>query len=950
MLFGEKLRLSLLKIFDIQEDELRKTLLLQLNIFLIITTLLIVKPTISSLFLTELTAEALPQAYILTAISAIIGYYFYDKWLEVCTLNKIITRTLIGCILSLIIFGFAFTFKVAHGNFMFIPYIWVAIYGLLTASQFWILANLVYNVREAKKVFGFIGAGAIAGGIFGGYLTSVLTYFISSENILFVAAIVLSGCIPITRYMWNNEVDKTHHVPMSKRVEHKGASPLKLIWNSKLLTYISCVVGISVIVAKLVDFQYNDFALKTFDDPEKLTSFFGFWFSTLSVISLLIQLFFTKKIVGTFGVANSLLWLPTGILIGSILLLLFPVLAVIIFIKIVDGSLKQSVNKAAMELLVIPIPIDIKKKTKTYIDVVIDSIATGIAGFVLIFLIHGLDLTTTHVSFITIILITLWIFFILKVKKAYIVAFKNLLTTPNSKAKKHHHYEEMPISSIVDTIKRVFKTGSEGQILHMLNRTKEVNDERFFYDIEKLLEHESSSVRALAIENLYSLRTKDLSSKIKGFVFDEDPEVQIDAFRYLLRNFKEKTAYFIKDQLESDNNDIVNAVMIALSIELNNKKKLISICGLYEHLDNDISTLETLKGEDEKNKIITILEVIGNLKIERYYSLIHKYLKSKDQDILIAAINNAAKTKKTIFLDDIIEQLSEKNIRKTALDAINSYGKNIISELENKIINEAIEDHEDAIFIPMAIEHFNSQSAINSLITIVEKGEYSITIEAIESLRRLKNDNPKLKIKDRFIVEKILQECYIYESMLSSLHSQIIIKYKDVNENHKEEKEARNGLIRILEQRLDRQLHRIFGFLGIKYPPSDIDSVLQIILNGPEEQRANAIEFLDSMLDIQLKKELIPIAESALVDNEISNELIKKLNLKIYSEVECYKLLLERNDTKLKHAVIYLIEKTNNKNFIPLLEMALKDKNISIRNQAFQVIEYLSSQETVLNR
>ena len=54
------LKKYILKAFDLKEEELKKTLFLQLNIFLLITTLLIVKPTINSLFLSELTSDALP--------------------------------------------------------------------------------------------------------------------------------------------------------------------------------------------------------------------------------------------------------------------------------------------------------------------------------------------------------------------------------------------------------------------------------------------------------------------------------------------------------------------------------------------------------------------------------------------------------------------------------------------------------------------------------------------------------------------------------------------------------------------------------------------------------------------------------------------------------------------------------------------------------------------------
>ncbi|MGY8914999.1 MAG: Npt1/Npt2 family nucleotide transporter, partial [Flavobacteriales bacterium] len=115
---------------------------------------------------------------------------------------------------------------------------------------------------------------------------------------------------------------------------------------------------------------------------------------------------------------------------------------------------------------------------------------------------------------------------------------------------------------------------------------------------------------------------------------------------------------------------------------------------------------------------------------------------------------------------------------------------------------------------------------------------------------------------------------------------------------------------------------------------------LNTILNGKEEQRVHAVEFLDNILDKQLKKDLIPVAESTLMET-ISEEQIKKLNLKVYSESECYHALLERRDVKLKQAVLYLIEKTKDKKFMPLVEMALNDKNEKIRNKAAEMLDSL---------
>ena len=41
------------------------------------------------------------------------------------------------------------------------------ILGVLLISQFWTLANVVYDPRQAKRLFGFVGGGAPLGGIAG---------------------------------------------------------------------------------------------------------------------------------------------------------------------------------------------------------------------------------------------------------------------------------------------------------------------------------------------------------------------------------------------------------------------------------------------------------------------------------------------------------------------------------------------------------------------------------------------------------------------------------------------------------------------------------------------------------------------------------------------------------------------------------------------------------------
>jgi AAA family ATP:ADP antiporter len=384
---------------------------------------------------------------------------------------------------------------------------------------------------------------------------------------------------------------------------------------------------------------------------------------------------------------------------------------------------------------------------------------------------------------------------------------------------------------------------------------------------------------------------------------------------------------------------------VGLSLELRNNALLQGRFSLENRIENALLQLTCLSTEQEKtNKIQAILEAIGNAKVERFYEVINTNIESTNIPVANTAIIAASKTLEERFINVIVPKLSGKETRKASIEALFFYGEPIIDILYDKKLKEHDIDLEDAAVVVMVLEKFASQKAVNTLIKLTGELEHTVKIEAIEALKRLKWKHPHLKINDRFIVDRILDECNLYQNTLSVIHSQIIIRYKRNTEipESQEENDARNGLIHLLELRLDRQLQRIFQFLGIKYPPRDVDPILNTILHGKEEQRIHAIEFLDNILDIQLKKELIPVAESILVE-PFSEEKLKNLNIKVLSESECYHALLKRKDVKLRLAVLHLIEKINEPKFNSLLEMVLEDSHEKVRKKAADILQTMNN-------
>ncbi|MDO1513755.1 Npt1/Npt2 family nucleotide transporter [Maribacter confluentis] len=930
------------KIFDVREGEFKVSLWMLAYIFLVIAVLLIIKPTVNALFLSELGIEQLPFAFLLVAVTAVATSYFYSRAVSKFPLKKVIETTLISSIIILIGLGILLSLNVVSGILLYFFYIWVAIYAVLSASQFWVLANLVFNIREAKRLFGFIGSGAIIGGIFGGYLTSILAPLIGNENLMFVASLLLFFCIPLLRKIWHIRVKKNGSIKKHKTASNISEAPLRLILKSKHLTYIACIVAVSVVVAKLVDYLFSEFASTAFTDADELTAFFAFWFSTFNLLSLVIQLFFTHRIVGIWGVGFSLLLLPLGIFGGSMLFLMLPELSAVVVIKAMDGVLKQSIHKSASELLTLPLPFDLKNRTKSFIDVVVDSLATGIAGCLLIFVVRGLDLPSIYIGALIIALVCLWLYFIYKVRIEYYKTFRSNLEMLTDSSKKTKKISTTKVS-VVSGMRTVFANGTEAQILFMLDKLMEINDKRFAADVEQLLGHPSNKVKLSAIQNLYFLNSKTMTAKVSELLLIDDRELTIATLAYIL-SFAHKDKSFVFDAyLEHSNERIAMAALYCLARAAKNNYSLKQRYGLVDRISKAI---DKINDRDDSYKE-AVIEILGIANLPLFYNTLGTYLYDDSEHVVRTTIKAIGTATDSFLVQLIIPFLIQKKYRATVMEAFKLFGPSIIPLL-GKQVQERKQPLEVLRFIPAAIQSFHSKESVHQLLGILTDNDLTVRLEVVRALSAIRASHPYLKFNRYKVVSVIFDECKLHHQTLSAMHTQIIISYRNRTKSKKEitdaERDARTSLLELLERRLDTGLERIFKLLGLRYQQKDVAIAYEGLLSQKQEAQQNAIEFLDNLLTGELKRKLLPIIEESAMDIS-SEEELQKIKHKIPTELECFKLLLQGNDLKIKLAVLYLIAQQKEPKFLPMVEGQLNDPDPKIRSFALNAFTSLSPQK-----
>jgi len=924
------------KLFDIREGERVRVFLMTLYIFLVISSLMIIKPTCTSLFLSKFTASHLPYVFILVAVFASLVASLYSGLLKRISLISLIVKTLQISILSLLAFRVLLSIDVLQGLTLYIFYVWSAIFALISASQFWILVNIIFNPRDAKRLIGFIGSGAIAGGITGGYLTKIFALYLGSKNMIFICILFLFACIYIARRLASGtkQDEKLQKFRQQQHAETVIDQPLTIILNSRHLLLLAGIIGLSVMVGKLVEFQFSAIASSSIPDEDQLTAFFGFWFSNLNIVSLLIQLFLTRRIVGVLGVGTSLFFLPIGILLSALIILISPSLWSAIMIKMTDGSLKNSLNKAGLELLALPIPVNIKTQAKTFIDVFVDSFATGMGGLLLLFVTVLLGFTTQKVSLIIILFVFFWLYLANKIRYEYIRSFRIKLEDSPSPIPKSDIVRTE--GSILDGLINALQEEDGNKILKALEMIGEIRNERLAFYLEKLLHHPLNTIRLEALKNLYLYRGRNLIEQVEALVLDPDQDIKAEAIRYLFRHSGRDRNAVLQQYLGHEEDSIRRAAFVVLAQESRNNRKLAETFRLRETIENTLKRIAQIEDEQEAVLIkINCARVIGAANIMELHSYLHILLNDKSEDVVRAAILGAGETRQTEFIPILIRLLGVIEFKEVVVKALTGFSPQITDILQDHLKNSFV-SRSIRLGIPAVMSLIGTQKSVNILLQNLEQRDPALRYEIIKALNRLRANFPFLKFESKNVVKMIVDEVRDYLGILSALYAQVGNHSKPVNPSNTtfvdEVSQAREALIKKVEGRLDYNLERIFRLLGLKYPPRDIYDAYLGLRSSEPDLRINAVEYLDSALEMNLRKSIIPIIETPTAATMI-DKTVAQLDLEVPSEFEGLVILLNREDKSLQISALNLIAYLKDEKYIPVISRLVNHPDRDIRDR-----------------
>lgn len=368
---------------DVRPNERRLLWLSFAGAFLTLAALTLGRSVREGLYLAYFDVKTLPYIMAATAFLSLPVVGIYTRLIE----RRSPRRILLG-IIAVKVIGLAIIWPIAAQD-LFIRvlivlfYLWTALGILVISSGFWMVTAELFPVRSAKRLFGLISAGGTAGAMLTGLSLSLLTKSIPILSLLPVLIAILL-LLALVQLMLPRSAAAPGKVDSASE-RAKSSENLLLIWRNTHLRVIALIVVTATMASALVDFQFKEAARAVYSDQGALTGFFGAFYGWTGAAALVFQLVISTRLIARAGIGAAMAVLPVVLLFGSAGFALVPGLILITILRGADNSLRKSLFRPVLEYLYVPLEASLRRKTKTFIDSVVDSVADG-TGAALIFL------------------------------------------------------------------------------------------------------------------------------------------------------------------------------------------------------------------------------------------------------------------------------------------------------------------------------------------------------------------------------------------------------------------------------------------------------------------------------------------------------------------------------------------------------------------------------------
>jgi AAA family ATP:ADP antiporter len=828
---------SLRSFLNLERGEEVPVFLLFSYLTLALASYTIIRAVRDGIFLHKFSVLELPYVYI--GIGIVIGFIvaIYIRLAARVSQVWLISGCLLFFILNIIaLWG---TLRAGWAPAPKIFYVWTSVFGIIITTQVWTVANSVLDLRQARRLFPLVSYGGILGGGGGGLIGAWLVRSIGTENLLLaqipllLLAIIVAQVL-IRRY---SVMGRGEQAGKAGGEGHRAFTAVsKTILASPYLKLIVGLLALSAIVTLIVDFQFKAVVQHAFQAKDQLTAFFASFYAYLAFGAFLLQMIAGSRLVEKLGIRVTLFILPVAVMLGTVTLVAFPLaLWAGGVLKGSDYTIRYSIDRVSTELLYIPVPQSVKTQVKAVIDMVVQRLADGVGGLMLLVVTRVLHQGQVGVSIFNLLLLSVWIWVAWHARIEYRKEVSKIFI-PGP--------EPLPASIIpvvfseqasVATLKSMLASPDEELVLSAMEMAVALHRPQWI--TRELITHPSPRVRAKAVE-LAPLTEDGLLERVKQ---ESNSTVRASA---ILRVAQQTSGVGgrgsgLMQFLQAPDLRVRLSALVALA----RQQSGLSPGTIKSALDQIAAELGPDAGEWKE-----VAEALGDIPHSEAVDLHLRLLQHSDPSVKKTAILSAGRAGHRELVPFLMPLLRDLRWGPDARLCLREYGPRILGTLAD-VLKDPSEGIEIRRSIPLVLSYFPQQESVDTLLEGLFDYDGLLRYRAIRALGKLRLLDPELRF-DRQKVSLCLRE-----------ESEHVIWCRQALAALYPSGGSNDLLEQLFKDKVGRGKDRVFRLLALLLPPTAAISALLAMAEDDRLKRAAVAEFLDNVLPGKLRDYVLPVIE-----------------------------------------------------------------------------------------
>lgn len=251
-------------------------------------------------------------------------------------------------------------------------FIWLSVFNLFVVSVFWTLMVDLFDSGQAKRLFGVLSAAATLGATLGSTIAATLAKALSTAMLMAVAAALLMVAVACVARIVRLARDVPHKADLESEAIGGGLlAGLSHVAKSPYLIGIGLYILFYAVTSTFLYFQQVEIAKAYFADRASRTAFFAQVDLAVNVLTLVVQVLLTGRMLKSLGTPVCAALLPLMTLIGFAIFAWSPTIGVLVGLQIARRVGNFGLAKPTRELLFTVLPREDKYKAKNVVDTVV---------------------------------------------------------------------------------------------------------------------------------------------------------------------------------------------------------------------------------------------------------------------------------------------------------------------------------------------------------------------------------------------------------------------------------------------------------------------------------------------------------------------------------------------------------------------------------------------------